>query len=427
MIDLKRLRQDAGASRANFGRRLDPALAEQVDRVLELDRRHRENLARFEALRAERKAASEEVARLKKAKQPADELLARLKASGDEERALEAAVRTSEAELTRELSLLPNFLLPQVPDGDVSCNRVVRSWGTPPAFGFVPKPHWELGESLGLLDLPAGARIAGSGFPLFRGQGARLVRGLGNFMLDLHVREHGYVEIAPPYLVNFDSVFGTGQMPKFAEELYRTRDDELYLIPTAEVPVTNIHRGAVLDGAQLPIAYVAWTPCFRREAGAHGKETRGLIRVHQFDKVELVRFTRPEASDAEHEAITRHAETVLQRLELPYRVVDLAGGDTGNASARTFDLEVWAPGVNAWLEVSSASTFTDYQARRANIRYRPEPGAKPEFVHTLNASGVAFPRCVVALLENGQQADGSVRLPDALVPYVGVSRLEPPA
>jgi seryl-tRNA synthetase len=427
MIDLKRLRQDAEVSRANLRRRLDPALAEQVDRVLELDRRHRESLARFEVLRAERKAASEEVARLKKAKQPADELLGRLKASGDEEKALEAAVRSSEADVSRELSLLPNFLLPQVLEGDASCNRVVRSWGTPPTFGFTPRPHWELGASLGILDLPAGARIAGSGFPLFRAQGARLVRGLANFMLDLHAREHGYVEIAPPYLANFDSVFGTGQMPKFAEELYRTRDDELYLIPTAEVPVTNIHRGAVLDGAQLPIAYVAWTPCFRREAGAHGKDTRGLIRVHQFDKVELVRFTRPEVSDTEHEVITRHAETVLQRLELPYRVVDLAAGDTGNASAHTFDLEVWAPGVNAWLEVSSASTFTDYQARRANIRYRPEPGAKPEFVHTLNASGVAFPRCVVALLENGQQADGSVRLPDALVPYVGVSRLEPPA
>ena len=427
MLDLKRLRQDAEASRANLGRRLDAALPEQIGRVLELDRRHRESLTRFEALRAERKAASEEVARLKKARQSADELLARLKASGDEEKALEAAVRSSEADVMRELSLLPNFLLPQVPDGDASSNRIVRSWGAPPAFDFAPRPHWELGESLGLLDLAAGARIAGSGFPLFRGQGARLVRGLANFTLDLHVREHGYVEVAPPYLVNFDSVFGTGQMPKFADDLYRTVDDELYLIPTAEVPVTNIHRGAVLDGAQLPIAYVAWTPCFRREAGAHGKDTRGLIRVHQFDKVELVRFTRPEASEAEHEVITRHAETVLERLELPYRVVDLAAGDTGSASAHTFDLEVWAPGVNAWLEVSSASTFSDYQARRANIRYRPEPGAKPEFVHTLNASGVAFPRCVVALLENGQQADGWVRLPDALVPYVGVSRLEPPA
>ena len=427
MIDLRRLRQDAEAGRANLARRLDPGLAQQVERVLELDRRHRESLTRFETLRAERKGASEEVARLKKARQPADELLARLKASGEEEKALDASVRAVEADVTRELSLLPNFVLDEVPEGGVAANRVVRTCGAAPAMGFAPRPHWELGESLGLLDLPAGARIAGSGFPLFRGQGARLVRGLANFMLDLHIREHGYVEIAPPYLVNQESMFGTGQLPKFAEELYRTKDDELYLIPTAEVPLTNIHRGALLEGAQLPIAYVAWTPCFRREAGAHGKDTRGLIRVHQFDKVELVRFCRPEDSEAEHELITRHAETVLERLELPYRVLDLAAGDTGNSSAHTFDLEVWAPGVNAWLEVSSSSTFTDYQARRASIRYRPEPGAKPEFVHTLNASGIAFPRCLIALLENGQQADGSVRLPDTLVPYVGVSRLEPPA
>jgi seryl-tRNA synthetase len=427
MIDLRRLRQDAEASRASLARRLEPGLAGQVDRVLELDRRYRESLARFEALRAERKSASEEVARLKRTGQPADALLARLKASGDAEKALEATVRAGEVEMTRELSLLPNFLLDEVPDGDAAANRVVRTWGTAPAFAFAPRPHWELGEALGILDLPAGARLTGSGFPLFRGQGARLVRALANFMLDLHVREHGYVEIAPPYLVNYESVYGTGQMPKFAEELYRTQDDDLYLIPTAEVPVTNIHRGDLLDGARLPIAYVAWTPCFRREAGAHGKDTRGLIRVHQFDKVELVRFCRPEESEAEHELITRHAEDVLQRLELPYRVVDLAAGDTGASSAHTFDLEVWAPGVTAWLEVSSASTFTDYQARRASIRYRPGPGAKPEFVHTLNASGVAFPRCLIALLENGQQADGSIRLPDALVPYVGVSRLEPPA
>jgi len=427
MIDLRRLRQDADASRASLARRLDPELAGQVDRVLELDRGYRESLARFEALRAERKAASEEVARRKRAGQPADDLLVRLKASGEEEKALDATVRAGEAELTRELSLLPNLLLDEVPDGTAAANRVVRTWGAAPAFAFAPKPHWELGEALGILDLPAGARLTGSGFPLFRGLGARLVRALANFMLDLHVREHGYVEIAPPYLVNYESVYGTGQMPKFAEELYRTQDDDLYLIPTAEVPVTNIHRGDLLDGARLPIAYVAWTPCFRREAGAHGKDTRGLIRVHQFDKVELVRFCRPEESEAEHEVITRHAETVLQRLELPYRVVDLAAGDTGNSSAHTLDLEVWAPAVGAWLEVSSASTFTDYQARRAGIRYRPGPGAKPEFVHTLNASGVAFPRCLIALLENGQQADGSVRLPDALVPYVGVSRLEPPA
>ena len=425
MIDLKRLRQDPDAGRAVLARRLDPALPEQVDLVLELDRRHRERLARFEACRADRKAASEEVARQKKNKEPADDLLARLKASGEEEKALEVQARETESELMHELSLLPNFLLDEVPDGGPEANRVVRSWGTPPTFAFTPKPHWELGETLGVLDLPAGARIAGSGFPLLRGMGARLARSLANFMLDLHVREHGYVEVAPPYVVNYDSIFGTGQMPKFAEELYRAQDDGLYLIPTAEVPVTNIHRGAVLDGAQLPLAYVAWTPCFRREAGAHGKDTRGLIRVHQFDKVELVRFCRPEASEAQHELITHHAETVLQRLELPYRVVDLAAGDTGNASAHTFDLEVWASGVGTWLEVSSASTFTDYQARRANIRYRPEPGAGPRFVHTLNASGVAFPRCLIALLENGQQADGSVRLPDVLVPYVGVSRIDP--
>jgi seryl-tRNA synthetase len=425
MIDLKRLRQDPDAGRAGLARRLDPSLDEQVGRVLQLDQRHRERLARFEALRAERKAASEEVARRKKNKESADDLLARLKASGEEEKSLEAQVRESEAQLSNELLYLPNFLLDEVPDGDASANRVVRAWGTPPTFGFQPKPHWELGAALGILDLPAGAKIAGSGFPLLRGRGARLSRALAGFMLDLHVQEHGYLEVAPPYVVNEASLVGTGQLPKFAEELYTVTADRLFLIPTAEVPVTNIHRDEILDGARLPIGYVAWTPCFRREAGAHGKDTRGLIRVHQFDKVELVRFTRPEASETEHELITGHAETVLQRLELPYRVVDLAAGDTSSSSAHTFDLEVWAPGVGAWLEVSSSSTFTDYQARRANIRYRPDPGAGPRFVHTLNASGVAFPRCLIALLENGQQADGSVRLPDALVPYAGVSRIEP--
>jgi seryl-tRNA synthetase len=425
MIDLKRLRQDPDAGRAGLARRLDPSLPALVERVLELDRCHRERLTRFEALRAERKAASEEVARRKKNKQPADDLLGRLKASGEEEKMLEAQVREAEAQLNGELLYLPNFLLDEVPDGDASANRVVRTWGAPPTFDFQPRPHWELGSALGILDLPVGAKLTGSGFPLLRAQGARLSRALATFMLDLHVREHGYVEVAPPYVVNEASLLGTGQLPKFAEELYTVTADQLYLIPTAEVPVTNIHRGEILEGARLPIAYVAWTPCFRREAGAHGKDTRGLIRIHQFDKVELVRFAQPEASEAEHELITRHAETVLQRLELPYRVVDLAAGDTGYTSAHTFDLEVWAPGVGAWLEVSSSSTFTDYQARRANIRYRPEPGASPRFVHTLNASGVAFPRCLIALLENGQQPDGSIRLPDVLAPYAGFSRIEP--
>lgn len=427
MIDIRRLRQDPEASRASLARRLDPSLASQVDRVLELDRRLRESLVRLESLAAERNAASEEVARRRKAGQPADDLLARLKASAEEEKARKAQVRELEAERDAALLLLPNFPLPEVPEGDGAANRVVRTWGEPRRFDFTPRPHWELGAALGILDLPAGAKIAGSGFPLLRGAGARLARALGNFMLDLHTREHGYVEVAPPYLVNRAAMTGTGQLPKFAEELYTVPSDDLYLIPTAEVPLTNIHRDEILEADRLPLAYVAWTPCFRREAGAHGKDTRGLIRVHQFDKVELVRITRPEDSEAEHELITRHAEAVLQRLGLTYRVVDLAAGDMGSASAHTFDLEVWAPGVGAWLEVSSSSTFTDYQARRANLRYRPGPKAKPELVHTLNASGVAFPRCLIALLEQNQERDGTVRIPDAVVPYVGAERLEPAA
>ena len=334
---------------------------------------------------------------------------------------------TSRPPSTSGRSRVPNFPAAETPDGDAAANRVVRTWGEPPRFDFTPRPHWELGAALGILDLPAGAKLAGSGFPLLRGAGARLSRALASFMLDLHTREHGYEEVAPPYLVNRATLTGTGQLPKFEEDLYGIPSDDLFLIPTAEVPVTNIHRDEILEAGNLPLGYCAWTPCFRREAGAHGKDTRGLIRVHQFDKVELVRFTRPDESAAEHERLTGHAEAVLQRLGLPYRVLELAAGDTGFGSARTFDLEVWAAGVGTWLEASSSSTFTDFQARRANIRFRPEPKAKPEFVHTLNASGVAFPRTIIALLENNQAADGSVRVPEALVPYLGVDRLVPRA
>jgi seryl-tRNA synthetase len=427
VLDVKRLRQDPDGTRAALLRRGDDGLAAAVDRLLELDRRRRELLARVEALKAERNAASEEVARLKKAKQSADELLVRLKASGDEVKRLDAEVREVEERLDGEAMVLPNIVLDEVPDGDASANRVVRSWGEPPRFDFEPKAHWDLGVALGILDLAAGARITGSGFPVLTGLGARLARALANFMLDLHTTEHGYTEVSVPYLVNRATLTGTGQLPKFAEEVYAVEEDGLFLIPTAEVPVTNLHAGEILDASRLPLAYTAWTPCFRREAGAHGKDTRGLIRVHQFDKVELVRLCRPEDSAAEHELITRHAEAVLQRLCIPYRVLELAAGDTGFASAHTYDLEVWAAGVGGWLEASSASTFTDFQARRAGLRYRPEPGAKPEFVHTLNASGVAFPRTIIALLENNQAADGSVRVPDALVPYLGVERLAPRA
>jgi seryl-tRNA synthetase len=427
VIDLKRLRQDPAGSRDSLMRRGDPSVATSIDTILELDRRRRDLLVRTEAIKAERNAASGEVARRKRANESAADLMEQLKASGDEVKLLDDTLREIETELDAMALTLPNFLDEQVPDGDASANRLVRSWGEPPTTDFVPAPHWELGATLGLFDLPAGVKVAGSGFPLFTGMGAKLGRALAGFMLDLHTREHGYLEIAPPYLVNRATLTGTGQLPKFAEEVYSCAPDDLFLIPTAEVPVTNIHRDEIVEGKALPVSYVAYTPCFRREAFSHGKDTRGLIRVHQFDKVELVRIVRPEESAAEHERITSHAEAVLQRLGLPYRVVELASADTGFASARTYDIEVWAAGVGGWLEVSSSSTFTDFQARRANMRYRPAPKAKPEFVHTLNASGVAFPRTIIALLENNQAADGSVRVPEALVPYLGTDRLTPRA
>jgi seryl-tRNA synthetase len=425
VIDIKRLRQDPEGTRARLLRRGDDSLGPLLDEMLQLDRRRRELLTRVESLKAERNAASDEVARRKRTGESTDELMQRLKASGEEVRALDPELRELEAALDERLLSLPNLPLDEVPEGDASANRVLRVWGDPPVFDFTPRPHWELGTSLGILDLPAGVKITGSGFPLYTGAGARLIRALANFMLDLHTREHEYQEVAPPYLVNRATLTGTGQLPKFAEEVYASPADDLFLIPTAEVPVTNIHREEILELKDLPAAYVAFTPCFRREAFSHGKDTRGLIRVHQFDKVELVRIVQPQDSPSEHERITRHAEAVLRRLGLPYRVIELAAGDTGFASARTYDIEVWAAGVGTWLEVSSSSTFTDYQARRANIRYRPAAKAKPELVHTLNASGVAFPRTIIALLENNQAADGSVRVPEALVPYMGVDRLTP--
>jgi seryl-tRNA synthetase len=427
VIDIKRLRQDPDGTRERLLRRGDQSLGPALDAVLELDRQRRELLTRVESLKAERNTASDEVARRKRAKQPADELMERLKVSGDEVHILDLQLRELDTALDERALSLPNLVVDEVPDGDASANRLLRSWGEPPELGFTPKPHWELGAALGLLDLPAGVKIAGSGFPLFIGWGAKLSRALANLMLDVHTREHGYLEVAPPYLVNRAAITGTGQLPKFAEEVYASSADDLFLIPTAEVPVTNIHRDEILEAKDLPAAYVAYTPCFRREAFSGGKDTRGLIRVHQFDKVELVRIVRPADSPAEHELITSHAEAVLQRLKLPYRVVELAAGDTGFASARTYDIEVWAAGVGAWLEVSSSSTFTDFQARRANIRYRPAPKAKPELVHTLNASGVAFPRTIIALLENNQAADGSVRVPEALAPYLGAECLTPRA
>ncbi|MSR02207.1 MAG: serine--tRNA ligase [Gemmatimonadetes bacterium] len=422
MIDVKLFRQDPEAFRRSIARRQDPSTDQAVEALAGLDQTWRGLVAQVEALKAKRNAATEEVAKRKRAKEPADELMAELRESGDRVKALGAELRLADEALQRVALGIPNLPHPSTPDGDATANRVVRAWSEPKTFPFAAKPHWELGETLRLFDLPRGAKITGSGFPLYTGLGARLVRSLANFMLDLHTREHGYREVQPPYLVNRASLTGTGQLPKFEEDMYRTADD-LFLIPTAEVPVTNIHRDEILDAADLPKTFVAYTPCFRQEAFSHGKDTRGLIRVHQFDKVELVRLCQPTASDADHHTMTGHAETVLQRLGLPYRVLELAAGDTGFASARTYDLEVWAPGTGAWLEVSSSSTFTDFQARRANVRFRPAPGVKPEFVHTLNASGVAFPRTIIAILENYQEADGSIRVPDVLVPYLGTDRI----
>jgi seryl-tRNA synthetase len=427
VIDIKRIRQDPEVFRAQLLRRGDATLGTTVDRILELDHNRRQLLTEVERLKAERNSASQEVARRKQAGEPAENLLKTLKTASDRIKVLDGDVRLCEAELHSVLLTIPNPPLADVPEGDASHNVIVRTWGTPPVFDFDPKPHWELAEALGIIDLPRGAAIAGSGFPVFVGLGARLVRALANFMLDLHTDEHGYVEVSPPVLVNRDTLTGTGQLPKFEDDLYRMDEDDLFLIPTAEVPVTNLHRGEILDGGRLPFGYVAFTPCFRREAGAHGKDTRGLIRVHQFDKVELVRFCQAEDGPAQHALLTGHAEAVLQRLEIPYRVVALATGDTGFSSASTVDLEVWASGVETWLEASSSSTFTDFQGRRANIRYRPEPKSKPEFVHTLNASGVALPRTIIALLENNQTADGDVLLPESLVPYMGTDRLTPRA
>jgi len=423
VIDIRLLRDSPAVVKAALARRgteLGPAL----DAVLRLDERRRSILQQAEKLKAQRNKASEDVARLKREKLDAEKLIAELKSVSDTIKELDQELRGLEDELESHLLQVPNLPLADVPEGDESANVVVRSWGSPPALGFTPKPHWELGDRLGILDLPRGAKLSGSGFPLFTAEGARLGRALVNFMIDLHTTEHDYTEVAPPYLVTPETARGTGQLPTLADDMYVTADG-LYLIPTAEVPVTNIHAGEILPARSLPRGYVAYTPCFRREAGAAGKDTRGLIRVHQFDKVELVRFCAPGDSASEHERLLGHAEAVLQRLGIPYRVVLLATADLGFASAKTYDLEVWAAGVDKWLEASSASTFTDFQARRANIRYRPQPDSKPEFVHTLNASGVALPRTIIALLENNQEEDGSVRIPEALVPYLGIERLTP--
>ena len=415
------LREQVDALRDGMRRRgvLD-TLAPAIERGVALERDRRALIQAADERKAQRNANAQEVARRKRAKESADDLIAQGRALGDEIAQIDRDLAGVEAELQRVLLEIPNVPLPEVPAGGEEANVIVREWGTPRSPDGV-KPHWEIAAALGLFDLERAGKVSGSGFVFYRGAGARLVRALVNYFMDTHRDEHGYEEVWPPLLVNRATMTGTGQLPKFEDDAYATRGDELFLIPTAEVPVTNLYRDEIIEA--VPMAFVAYSKCFRREAGSAGKDTRGILRTHEFDKVELVRYAAPEDSAAQLEALTRHAEIMLERLGLPYRRKLLAAGDTGFSSAMTYDLEAWAPGVGAWLEVSSCSNFGDYQARRANIRYRPGKGEKPRLVHTLNGSGLALPRVIACLLEHYQNADGTVRVPEVLQSYLGTGVL----
>jgi seryl-tRNA synthetase len=401
-------------------RGMDPG--EVLKNFREIDARRRQAIHQAVTLQAQRNRASEEVARLKKNKQDATALIEQTKSMRQQIDDLQKQASEEDARMREILDTIPNLPHESVPVGrDESANQEVRRWGAPPQFDFTPKPHWELGERLGVLDLERAAKLSGARFAVYWDLGAKLERALANFMLDLHTREHGYTEVLPPYMVNADSMYGTGQLPKFEADLFKVPqgDRNLYLVPTAEVPVTNLYRNETLEGSRLPISLTAYTPCFRSEAGSYGKDVRGIIRQHQFQKVELVKFTRPEESYEQHEKLTHDAEMVLQKLGLHYRVMLLSTGDMGFSSAKTYDLEVWLPGQQLFREISSCSNFEAFQARRANIRYRAEGKKGSEYVHTLNGSGLAIGRTWVAIVENNQQADGSVVIPEPLRPYMG--------
>jgi len=426
MLDPRLVADNFDEVRAALTRR-NAKWAAELEPVAALVARRREAIKASEEKAAARNIASAEMA---KADKKAPEFAKRreeLKALSEEGKALEKALGEIEKELEHRLLGIPNMPDPSVPDGDsAEQNVVVRTWGAPKELAFTPKPHWEIGEALGVLDFERAAKLSGPRFTVLFGAAARLERALISFMLDLHTREHGYTEVLPPFMVKDSALVGTGQLPKFAEDLFKThksdpeRAYDLYLVPTAEVPVTNLHADEILEPELLPVSYTAYTPCFRAEAGSHGRDVRGLIRQHQFDKVELVKFTRPEDSEKEHEALTQHAEEVLKRLGLHHRTVLLCAGDMGGASKKTYDIEVWLPSEKAYREISSCSNFGDYQARRAHIRYRPEPKAKPRLAHTLNGSGLAVGRTLIAILDQYQQADGSVVVPEALRPFMGI-------
>jgi seryl-tRNA synthetase len=427
MLDLNFVRDNLSLVEEKLQQRgLDPA--DVLKDFRELDTERRQAITEAETLKARRNRASEEIAKLKKSGQDATALIAETKEFRERIQEKEKAAAEYETRLHQMLAGIPNIPHDSVPVGKTPEHNVeVRRWGTPPNFDFTPKPHWEIGERLGILDFERAAKLSGARFAVYWEMGAKLERALANFMLDLHTREHRYTEVLPPYLVNSDSMYATGQLPKFASDLFRVPhgEKELWLIPTAEVPLTNLYRDEILDGSRLPVCLTAYTPCFRSEAGSYGKDVRGIIRQHQFQKVELVKFSRPDDSYDELEKLTHDAERVLQKLGLHYRVVTLCTGDMGFASAKTYDLEVWLPGQQLFREISSCSNFESFQARRANIRYRSEGRSKTDFVHTLNGSGLAIGRTWVALVENYQNSDGSVAIPEILQPYLGSNRITP--
>jgi seryl-tRNA synthetase len=424
MLDLKFVRSNPELVKEALEKR---GAGLSLEPFLELERKRREKLVVVEQLKNKRNVVSEEIGRRKKAGEDAEEMVQEMRQVSARIKELDEEIRDLEEQIQVTLLNIPNIPHESVPVGkDAADNVEMRRWGEPRPFDFPPRAHWELGENLDIIDFERGAKVAGARFSFYKGAGARLERAVINFMLDLHTREHGYMEVFPPFIVNGDSMIGTGQLPKFAEDMFKLEGKNFYLIPTAEVPVTNLYREEILPGERLPIYHCAYSACFRAEAGAAGRDTRGLIRQHQFNKVELVKFTRPEDSYAELEKLTADAERVLQLLGLPYRVVCLCTGDLGFAAAKTYDLEVWLPSYQDYKEISSCSNFEDFQARRANIRFKDGRG-KPRFVHTLNGSGLAVGRTVAAILENYQQADGSVVIPEVLVPYMGgVTRITPP-
>ncbi|MGB2705843.1 MAG: serine--tRNA ligase [Candidatus Omnitrophota bacterium] len=415
MLDIKFIRENPDVVKKAVK---DKGMKVDIDEFLKIDAERRKLLTEMETLKREKNEASAKIGKMMKKRENAKDLITSMKMVSQKIADFEAKVEEIEQKFQKLIYDVPNLPHSSVPVGPgPEANKVLKEWGKMPKFGFEPRTHLEIGEILDILDFGRAAKIAGAGFVLYKGMGARLERALFNFMLDLHTKKHGYTEVFPPFLVNRKSMTATGQLPKLEEDMYRLKDDDLFLVPTAEVPVTNIHANEVLDEANLPICYTAYTACFRREAGSYGKDTKGLTRVHQFDKVELVKFVKPETSYDELEKLLKDAEEVIQALKLPYRVVALSTGDLSFAASKCYDIELWAPGIKKWLEVSSCSNFTDFQARRANIKFKPKTAKKPEYVHTLNGSGVALARLVVAILEIHQNKDGSVNIPKALRPF----------